>query len=125
MTWYTVQTWTSDLRSATTDADVFVMLHGSSGVSPRVRLPAQEGDFARGAHNSFRVEFPSVGTVEALTIGHNNQGQAPTGHLDRAEVLDEDTGGCMSSAQSVHLRGRKARSRPAVKRCERQTRDAF
>lgn len=81
--WYTVAVCTSDRRGASTDADVFLTLHGAAGTSPRVKLPSQSEDFERGQRDVFRLELPPLGRLQKLSIGHNNKGVGPGWHLDQ------------------------------------------
>lgn len=70
---YLVNCVTSDMRGAGTDADVFVVLHGHSGVSPRIMLPSAPEDFERGTKSAFAITTPDVGDLQRLTISHNNK----------------------------------------------------
>lgn len=71
---------------------MFVTIHGTEGSSPRVKLPSRPEDFLRGNQDTFRVQLKALGEIGRLTVGHNNRGQNPAWHLDRAEVTDEASG---------------------------------
>lgn len=51
---YTFLISTSDVRGAGTDADVYVVLHGELGSTPRTTLPSQPEHFERNMTDSFR-----------------------------------------------------------------------
>ena len=47
-------TITADTRGAGTDADVYVVLHGTGGSTPRTVLPSTPESFERGQRDTFR-----------------------------------------------------------------------
>lgn len=66
--------YTSDLRGAGSDATVFVELAGKLGTGPRCKLMNQAGAadaFGRGQTDSFVVQLPELGELQALTIGES------------------------------------------------------
>ncbi|KAG2501257.1 hypothetical protein HYH03_001064 [Edaphochlamys debaryana] len=90
---YHFHVYTSDIRGAGTDADVFVVLHGELGDTPVTFFPSQLENFERGSVDKFRLLLPYVGKLRALTIGHNNSGAGPDWHLLMVEVMEEDDEG--------------------------------
>ena len=70
-------------RGAGTDADVFVILHGSKGSSSRVMLPSTPADFERGEKNVFVITVPDVGDIEQITVSHNNKVSIGEIHVDQ------------------------------------------
>ncbi|GIL93966.1 hypothetical protein Vretimale_245 [Volvox reticuliferus] len=93
MAGYVFYVYTSDIRGAGTDADVFIVLHGEHGDTPATVLPSQLEHFERGQTDTFRLELPYVGKLRALTIGHNNKGENPDWHLLMVEVAEEEEAG--------------------------------
>lgn len=63
-----------------------VALHGDLGSTPVTQLPSRPEHFERGNTDSFRMVLPYVGTVQSLTVGHNNKGPGPEWHLEAVEV---------------------------------------
>ncbi|KAF5839075.1 Lipase/lipooxygenase [Dunaliella salina] len=83
---YNFKITTADVRGASTDADVYVSLHGTKGSTPVTSLPSQPENFERGITDSFRLLLQDVGEVHSMTIGHNNHGQGPDWCMEMAEV---------------------------------------
>ncbi|GLC54185.1 hypothetical protein PLESTB_000832700 [Pleodorina starrii] len=122
---YVFYVYTSDIRGAGTDADVFVVLHGELGDTPATVFPSQLEHFERGQTDVFRLELPHVGRLRALTIGHNNKGEGPDWHLLMVEVAeelpeaddrddgDDDTYGARAAAAAANGRGAATAARAA------------
>ncbi len=104
-------TSTSDLRGAATDATVFVELHGELGDGPRRSLLSQgsaEGGFGRGQTDTFVVQLPELGVLQALTIGRESHLHT----LGRAAIAKHchdskcaSTSHCDHHTCNVHLKG--------------------
>lgn len=58
-----------------------------------VQLPANKGAFETGCSDAFSVTTPPLGTITALTIGHNNKGMGAAWCLSRAELHNTQSGG--------------------------------
>ena len=86
---YFVTTYTSELRGAGTDANVFLVVHGSKGSTGQLRLARGKDDFNRGNRDQFVVEGLNVGEISHIDIGHDNTGHGPSWHLQQVEVTPE------------------------------------
>ena len=56
------------------------------------KLENSKNNFERGAEDIFFLEFPELGDVVAVEIGHDNSGAAPGWHLEQVVVYDETAG---------------------------------
>jgi hypothetical protein len=87
---------TADKKYAGTDANVYLVLHGSKGESERVPLDKclnNKDPFERGKVDLFSVESTvDVGKLEKLTVGHDGQGAGAGWYLDWIEVTCPTSG---------------------------------
>ncbi|XP_074659812.1 lipoxygenase homology domain-containing protein 1-like [Tubulanus polymorphus] len=94
---YEITTYTSDMGSASTDADVFVVLYGVDTCTEQKSLCSSKQErkkcFRRGQKDKFVVELEDVGDkIEKLRIGHDGTGFGAGWHLNKVEIrkLKED-----------------------------------
>eukprot|EP00854_Cymbomonas_tetramitiformis_P004275 gene4275-5262_t len=80
------------LVGAGTDANVNIILRGSSGESSKLVLTKGPGEFVRGGRDVFTVETEPVGALTEIVIGHDNHGEAPAWHLDQVEIKENAAG---------------------------------
>ena len=83
---YIVRVYTSDIRSAGTDANVFITLYGSKGDSGRVPLEdsaTHTNKFERGEMDEFTINCMVLGPLQKIHIGHDNWGLGAGWHLDK------------------------------------------
>lgn len=74
---YTITTKTGKAFLSGTDADVYIILHGSRGVSKRMTLAKSatySDPFEKGHDDIFHVQGDDVGDLFQIQIGHNNRG---------------------------------------------------
>lgn len=64
-----VETLTSDLRGAGTDANVFLIMHGTLGDGTRHILTAGHDDFNRGVANEFVIDDEELGELLEVWMG--------------------------------------------------------
>ncbi|XP_061409799.1 lipoxygenase homology domain-containing protein 1-like isoform X3 [Lethenteron reissneri] len=89
---YEITARTSDVPSAGTDADVFVVLYGRDGSCTRQAslCPSKKQrkeHFNRGSVDTFVLELEDVGdAIEKVRVGHDNAGLSAGWHLDRLDV---------------------------------------
>eukprot|EP00947_MAST-08B_sp_MAST-8B-sp1_P005047 g5047.t1 len=84
MATYELKVYTGDARGAATKADVSVVIIGSTG---KVRHELETGHFERDSVDSFEVEVPeSVGEIQRIRIGHNEDGLGSGWFLDHVEL---------------------------------------
>ncbi|GFR41097.1 hypothetical protein Agub_g1741 [Astrephomene gubernaculifera] len=88
---YRVTTFTSDIRGAGTDANVFIELHGELGPVGQTRLENAANNFERGMVDNFVVKGTNIGDVQRLVIWHDNSGLGPDLHLQQVEVFNTAT----------------------------------
>jgi len=89
---YRIKVATSDIRFASTTADVFCILHGECGSTSSLPLSNSKDNFQRGAEDEFTVEAFNVGKVAKVEIGHNSRGVGAAWHLQHVEVVNAKTG---------------------------------
>ena len=75
--------YTSDLRGAGTDANVFMVLYGSDGKTEEVALANETNNFERGSVDNFKIEVKDVGTPYKIRIRHDNSKPFSDWHLDK------------------------------------------
>jgi len=77
-----------------TDANVFVIMHGTKGKTGELAL--KYGDnlnlFEDGQCDTFAVDGADVGDIQQIVIRHDNTGLGSDWLLDHVEVCDEATG---------------------------------
>ena len=89
---YKVVVYTSDLRGAGTDANVFATIFGADKDSGRLTLDNSRDNFERNQVDTFFFEFPySLGVLERVHIGHDNFGIGASWHCARVEVTELST----------------------------------
>uniref|UniRef100_A0A8D0GZA6 Lipoxygenase homology PLAT domains 1 n=1 Tax=Sphenodon punctatus TaxID=8508 RepID=A0A8D0GZA6_SPHPU len=86
---YEVVTVTGDVRGAGTDANVFVILFGEFGITPKTHLTSKSRTaFERSKTDVFRVKTNNVGAIKKIRIEHDNTGMNASWYLDRVIVTD-------------------------------------
>ena len=89
---YEFTVFTSDLRSAGTDSDIFVRLYGTDGVrSEQLSLCRDKTErkkrFERAAKDVFVLEMEDIGpTIEKMRIGHDSKGYGAGWHCDKVLI---------------------------------------
>jgi hypothetical protein len=89
---YHVEVRTGDVSGASTDAKVFLQLHGDSGQTARIPLAKSKGHkdkFETGKTDEFEFEANDVGEIQQVTIGHDGSGTmltTATWYLDTVVV---------------------------------------
>lgn len=89
----TWQVWvfTSDLKRAGTDSNVYMVLYGDKGKSDEIILDNKSNNFEMGKCDKFKIETNDVGKLFKLRVGHDNSGKFAGWHLDRIEMENLDT----------------------------------
>lgn len=84
--------YTSDLKGAGTDATISIDMFGSNRRSTgSQKLETSKNNFERGEEDIFFIEFPDLGDVVEIEIGHDNSGMAPGWHCEQVVIVDELT----------------------------------
>ncbi|CAG9460469.1 unnamed protein product [Pedinophyceae sp. YPF-701] len=90
---YRLRVFTSDVRGAGTDSDVFVNLYGSRGCSGERQLDTGlHNDFERGQVDTFFLDTDDLGALNKVTVRTSGHGLGDSWHLDRIEVSDAHAG---------------------------------
>uniref|UniRef100_A0A061SAF0 Lipoxygenase homology domain-containing protein 1 n=1 Tax=Tetraselmis sp. GSL018 TaxID=582737 RepID=A0A061SAF0_9CHLO len=83
---YQIDVITSDLRGAGTDANVYCIVHGKLGSSPKQWLRALPEAFERGRLDTFQFSSWDLGRLQSVIIGHDGTGRLPSWHLERVVI---------------------------------------
>ena len=88
--WY-VWVYTSSMKKAGTDANVYLAIYGDKGKTEDIRLRNKKDNFESGKCDEFKIEASDIGQPFKIRIGHDNKGTAPGWHLDRVELENMET----------------------------------
>ncbi|XP_053384453.1 lipoxygenase homology domain-containing protein 1-like isoform X6 [Mercenaria mercenaria] len=88
---YEIVTYTSDVSSAGTSANVYIQLYGKEICTQQKDLCVSKLDrkdkFKRKSVDTHVLELEDVGdTIEKIRIGHDNSGMTPGWHLDKVTI---------------------------------------
>lgn len=83
---WNVWLWTSDMRGAGTDANVFMTLYGDKGKTDEVPLGNATDNFEQGQLDKFKVELTRVGKPYKLRIRHDNSKGFSDWHLEKIQM---------------------------------------
>ncbi|XP_062867638.1 lipoxygenase homology domain-containing protein 1-like [Trichomycterus rosablanca] len=79
--------WTSDIKGAGTDAQIFIQVYGEKGKSDEMKLESKSDSFEQAQCDKFMVEMPDIGTIRKLRIWHEKRHPFSGWHLGRATVM--------------------------------------
>ncbi|XP_068508966.1 lipoxygenase homology domain-containing protein 1 [Syngnathus scovelli] len=79
--------WTSDLKGAGTDAQVFLQIYGENGKSDELKLESNSDSFEQGRLDKFMIELPNIGRLLKLRIWHEKRNPFSGWHLGRISLL--------------------------------------
>ena len=88
---YRVTVYTSDIRGAGTDANVFMEMHGDKGSVGKNRLETHGNNFERASVDQFVVKGTDIGDIQRIVVWHDNSGPGPAWHLQQVEVFNPAT----------------------------------
>ena len=80
---------TGDKDDAGTDADVFVILFGTEGITPEFAVIPPENAFERGHPDSVNVTVPHIGRPTKIQVRHNNAHDYSGWYLDWVDVEEQ------------------------------------
>ncbi|XP_068093489.1 oxygen-regulated protein 1 isoform X2 [Hyperolius riggenbachi] len=84
-----VSIFTSDIPSAGTTSQVYIIFYGHIRASTPVFLySSQEDAFQTGHEDNFNVNIGDVGEVYKVRIGHTNTGVSPGWHCEEVQLLN-------------------------------------
>uniref|UniRef100_A0AAY5K4A4 PLAT domain-containing protein n=1 Tax=Esox lucius TaxID=8010 RepID=A0AAY5K4A4_ESOLU len=84
---WTLWIWTSDVKGAGTDAQVFLQIYGEKGKSDEMRLESKSDSFEQGQLDKFMIEMPDIGKLTKLRIWHEKRHPFAGWHFARATVM--------------------------------------
>ncbi|XP_028592785.2 oxygen-regulated protein 1 [Podarcis muralis] len=88
-----VTVFTSDLPSASTSSQVYIVLYGDQNNSGAVFLYGEEKKvFERGNEDTFIIQTEDLGELYKIRIGHNNSGETPAWHCKALHLQNLVTG---------------------------------
>ncbi|XP_059845764.1 lipoxygenase homology domain-containing protein 1 [Hypanus sabinus] len=79
--------WTSDIKNAGTDANVFLQLYGDKGKSDEMCLDNNSDNFETGQTDKFMIELPDLGTFYKLRIWHEKRHPFAGWHLNKVTLM--------------------------------------
>ncbi|KAJ8339353.1 hypothetical protein SKAU_G00361390 [Synaphobranchus kaupii] len=79
--------WTSDVKGAGTDAQVFLQIYGDKGKSDEMRLENNSDSFEQGQLDKFMIEMPCLGKILKLRVWHEKRHPFAGWHLDRVTLM--------------------------------------
>ncbi|XP_054613031.1 lipoxygenase homology domain-containing protein 1-like isoform X2 [Dunckerocampus dactyliophorus] len=79
--------WTSDVKGAGTDAQVFLQIYGENGKSDEVKLENNSDSFEQGRLDKFMIEMPDIGRLLKVRIWHEKRHPFAGWHLGRVSLL--------------------------------------
>ncbi|KAM7368820.1 hypothetical protein PAMP_013127 [Pampus punctatissimus] len=79
--------WTSDVKGAGTDAQVFLQIYGENGKSDEIKLENNSDSFEQGQLDKFVIEMPAIGRLLKLRIWHEKRHPFAGWHLARVTLL--------------------------------------
>uniref|UniRef100_A0A8C5H2G2 Lipoxygenase homology domain-containing protein 1-like n=1 Tax=Gouania willdenowi TaxID=441366 RepID=A0A8C5H2G2_GOUWI len=79
--------WTSDVKGAGTDAQVFVQVYGEKGKSDEFKLESKSDSFEQAQIDKFMIEMPDIGKVHKLRIWHEKRHPFSGWHLGKVTLL--------------------------------------
>ncbi|CAG9463240.1 unnamed protein product [Pedinophyceae sp. YPF-701] len=89
---WSLRFYTSDIAMAGTGANVSITVHGAKQQFGPINISNGKGLFERGQMDEFAVQFPDVGEIQKVEVSHDGRGLGAGWHLDRVELVRQDTG---------------------------------
>ncbi|XP_070707153.1 lipoxygenase homology domain-containing protein 1 [Pempheris klunzingeri] len=79
--------WTSDVKGAGTDAQVFLQIYGELGKSDEIKLENNSDSFEQAQLDKFMIEMPEIGRLQKLRIWHEKRHPFAGWHLAKVTLL--------------------------------------
>ncbi|XP_016404113.1 lipoxygenase homology domain-containing protein 1-like [Sinocyclocheilus rhinocerous] len=79
--------WTSEIKGAGTDAQVFLQVYGETGKSDEMKLESKSDSFEQGQCDKFTIEMPDIGKIRKLRIWHEKRNPFSGWHLGRVTLM--------------------------------------
>ncbi|KAM4634346.1 lipoxygenase homology domain-containing protein 1 [Polymixia lowei] len=78
--------WTSDIKGAGTDAQVFLQIYGEKGKSDEIRLESNSDSFEQGQLDKYMIEMPDIGQLQKVRVWHEKRHPFAGWHLARVTL---------------------------------------
>lgn len=89
---WSIYVYTSNVKGAGTDANVYVQIYGSKASSAQFNLEAKGSNpFEAGKCDKFDKDLPEIGRPVKVKIGHDNKGGFAGWHLDKVVLQNNIT----------------------------------
>ncbi|XP_056301849.1 lipoxygenase homology domain-containing protein 1-like [Danio aesculapii] len=79
--------FTSDIKGAGTDAQVFLQVYGENGKSDQFKLESKSDSFEQAQCDKFIIEMPDIGKIRKLRIWHEKRNPFSGWHLGRVTLM--------------------------------------
>ncbi|KAL4660900.1 lipoxygenase homology domain-containing protein 1-like [Arapaima gigas] len=79
--------WTSDIKGAGTDAQVYLQIYGEKGKSDEIQLDNKSDNFEQGQLDKFMIELPNLGKLLKLRIWHEKRFPFAGWHLSKVTLM--------------------------------------
>uniref|UniRef100_A0AAR2KCT6 PLAT domain-containing protein n=1 Tax=Pygocentrus nattereri TaxID=42514 RepID=A0AAR2KCT6_PYGNA len=79
--------FTSDMKGAGTDAQVFLQVYGEKGKSDETKLESKSDSFEQSQCDKFMIEMPDIGKIRKLRIWHEKRHPFSGWHLGRVTIM--------------------------------------
>lgn len=79
--------YTSDIGSAGTDANVYMVAYGDKGKSDKITLDNKGDNFEKGQTDQFKIEMVEIGKPYKIRVWHDDAGMAAGWHLNKVSVI--------------------------------------
>ncbi|XP_041435163.1 lipoxygenase homology domain-containing protein 1-like [Xenopus laevis] len=83
--------WTSDMKGAGTDANIFLQVYGEKGKSDEMKLDNKSNNFEAGQVDKFMIELPDLGALYKIRIWHEKRAAFSGWHLTKLTLLQTVT----------------------------------
>ena len=84
-TWF-IWIYTSQVRWAGTDANIYLVAYGNKGKSDEIWLDNESNNFESGQTDKFKKEICDIGRPYKIRIGHDNSNPAAAWHLNKVRI---------------------------------------
>ncbi|KAJ8261234.1 hypothetical protein COCON_G00169570 [Conger conger] len=83
---YEITVITGNVRSAGTNANVYIQIYGEEGKSELITLKSRSNNFERGTTEIFKIEALNVGKILKVRIGHDGSGIGDGWFLEKVDI---------------------------------------
>ncbi|KAG7272797.1 hypothetical protein CRUP_017851 [Coryphaenoides rupestris] len=84
---WTLWIFTSDIKGAGTDAQVFLQIYGELGKSDEMKMENNSDSFEQGQVDKFMIELPELGPLQKIRIWHEKRNPFAGWHLAKVTLM--------------------------------------